>query len=77
MNQALQLEVLIDLFLKLTKCILAMLHQLYPLITIEKSYLQTFPPNFVFEGSKTDLEQMIGNAVPVKLAEYVARCIVQ
>lgn len=51
--------------------------QLRPLTTIERSYLQTFPPNFVFEGSKTDLEQMIGNAVPVKLAEYVARCIVQ
>lgn len=51
--------------------------QLRPLTTIERSYIQTFPPNFTFEGSKTDLEQMIGNAVPVKLAEYVARCIVQ
>ena len=45
--------------------------------SIERSYIQTFPHNFIFEGSKTDLEQMIGNAVPVKLAEYVARCIVQ
>ena len=51
--------------------------QLRPLTTLERSYIQTFPPNFIFEGSKTDLEQMIGNAVPVKLAEYVARCIVQ
>jgi DNA (cytosine-5)-methyltransferase 1 len=48
-----------------------------PLTTIERSYIQTFPPTFVFQGAKTDLEQMIGNAVPVKLAEYVARCIAQ
>lgn len=51
--------------------------QLRPLTTIERSYIQTFPPSFVFEGCKTDLEQMIGNAVPVKLAEYVAQCLVQ
>ena len=38
----------------------------------ERSYLQTFPKNFIFWGSKTNIEQMIGNAVPVKLAEYVA-----
>jgi DNA (cytosine-5)-methyltransferase 1 len=49
--------------------------ELRPLTTIERSYLQTFPHNFIFEGSKTDLEQMIGNAVPVKLAEYVAKSI--
>jgi len=46
-----------------------------PLTTIERSYLQTFPDNFLFHGSKTDIEQLIGNAVPVKLAEYVARCL--
>lgn len=51
--------------------------QVRPLTTIERSYLQTFPKDFIFEGSKTDLEQMIGNAVPVKLAEYVAGCIQQ
>ncbi len=45
---------------------------LRPLTTIERSYLQTFPKSFIFEGSKTALEQMIGNAVPVKLAEFVA-----
>ncbi|HBL10425.1 MAG TPA: DNA (cytosine-5-)-methyltransferase [Cyanobacteria bacterium UBA11162] len=50
---------------------------LRPLSTLERSYIQTFPRNFIFEGSKTDLEQMIGNAVPVKLAEYVARCLLQ
>ena len=46
-----------------------------PLTTLERSYLQTFPKGFHFTGSKTDLEQMIGNAVPVKQAEYIARCI--
>lgn len=48
---------------------------LRPLTTRERSYIQTFPENFIFAGSKTDLEQMIGNAVPVKLAEYVAKCL--
>lgn len=43
----------------------------------ERSYIQTFPENFVFEGNKTNVEQAIGNAVPVKLAEYVARCILE
>ena len=43
----------------------------------ERSYLQTFPEDFVFEGNKTNVEQAIGNAVPVKLAEYVARCILE
>ena len=46
-----------------------------PLTTIERSYIQTFPDTFIFNGSKTDLEQIIGNAVPVKLGEYVANCI--
>lgn len=47
------------------------------LTTKERSYIQTFPENFVFNGSKTDVEQAIGNAVPVKLAEYVANCILE
>lgn len=51
------------------------LSTLRPLTTIERSYLQTFPKEFVFEGTKTNLEQMIGNAVPVNLAKYVAKAI--
>ncbi|MEZ4987389.1 MAG: DNA cytosine methyltransferase [Saprospiraceae bacterium] len=43
-----------------------------PLTTIERSYIQTFPKGFIFRGSKTNLEQIIGNAVPVKLGEFVA-----
>jgi DNA (cytosine-5)-methyltransferase 1 len=46
-----------------------------PLTTIERSYLQTFPKGFKLQGTKSELEQMIGNAVPVKLAEYVANKI--
>lgn len=45
------------------------------LSTKERSYLQTFPHNFIFEGSKSNLEQMIGNAVPVKMAQYIAERI--
>lgn len=41
----------------------------------ERSLIQTFPKDFIWEGSKTSLNQIIGNAVPVKLAEYVANCI--
>ena len=37
--------------------------------------IQTFPKDFKFLGNKTDMEQMIGNAVPVNLARYVGECI--
>ncbi len=48
-----------------------------PLTTQERSLIQTFPINFHFEGSKTSMEQMIGNAVPVNLGHYVGTCIQQ
>ncbi len=48
-----------------------------PLTTIERSYIQTFPKTFQFTGSKTEIEQMIGNAVPVNLGRYVAVAIRQ
>lgn len=51
------------------------LSKIRPLTTIERSYLQTFPQDFKFHGTKTNLEQMIGNAVPVNLAEFVAKGI--
>lgn len=42
----------------------------------ERSWIQTFPKDFDWgEGSKTNLNQAIGNAVPVKLAEYIAKCL--
>lgn len=50
------------------------------LSVIERAHIQTFPINFNFDGlgiGRSDLDQMIGNAVPVRLAEYVARCLSQ
>lgn len=46
-----------------------------PLTTKERSLIQTFPADYHFEGNKTDIEQMIGNAVPVNLAKYVASVV--
>lgn len=46
-----------------------------PLTTLERSMIQTFPRTFKFLGSKTDMEQMIGNAVPVNLAKFVGDSI--
>ncbi len=46
------------------------------LSTVERSYLQTFPKGFIFNGTKSTLEQMIGNAVPVKMAEFIAKQII-
>lgn len=47
------------------------------LTTKERSYIQTFPESFQFVGSKSAIEQAIGNAVPVKMAEYIARHIIE
>lgn len=41
----------------------------------ERSMIQTFPEDFDFEGTKTNMEQMIGNAVPVNLGYFVADAI--
>lgn len=46
-----------------------------PLTTHERAQVQTFPPEFTFIGTKTDKEQLIGNAVPVKLAEFVGQAV--
>lgn len=43
----------------------------------ERSLIQTFPKEFEFFGTKTDVNQMIGNAAPVKMAEYVAKATLQ
>ena len=45
------------------------------LTTLERSLIQTFPATFKWCGTKPDTEQMIGNAVPVKLAEYVGNAL--
>lgn len=38
----------------------------------ERARVQTFPKGYVFEGTKSVQNQLIGNAVPVKLAEFIA-----
>lgn len=45
------------------------------LTTRERAMVQTFPADYTFVGPATAQEQMIGNAVPVRLAEYVARAV--
>ena len=50
---------------------------LRPLTTLERSLVQTFPSNFKWVGSKTDREQMVGNAVPVNLGTYVAKALIE
>lgn len=41
----------------------------------ECAILQTFPDDFVFEGSTSNMYKQIGNAVPVLLAEKIANII--
>lgn len=52
------------------------LQKIRPLTFQERSLIQTFPEDFIWAVKrKSDVEQMIGNAVPVKLAEFVANAI--
>lgn len=41
----------------------------------ERSMIQTFPEDFKFTGSKTTVNQIIGNAVPVKLSEFIGNIL--
>ncbi|MDJ0376440.1 DNA cytosine methyltransferase [Cryobacterium sp. PH31-L1] len=43
--------------------------------TEQRARIQTFPSSFIWEGPKTHVEQLIGNAVPVKLAEFIGRYV--
>ena len=45
------------------------------LTTKERSLIQTFPDDFKWSGSKTEQEQIIGNAVPVNLAAFVGNAV--
>lgn len=49
------------------------LSEVRPLTTKERARIQTFPKTFRLIGNKTETEQIIGNAVPVELAAYVAK----
>ncbi len=48
---------------------------LHVLSAKERALIQTFPVDYKWIGSKTDIEQMIGNAVPVKLAQFIGETI--
>ena len=51
------------------------LSKVHVLTTKERSYIQTFPESFKFVGTTSSIEQAIGNAVPVKMAEFIAKVI--
>ena len=47
-------------------------------ITIkEAAKIQTFPDNYIFKGNKGSIYTQIGNAVPCKLAEAVAKAVIE
>ena len=46
-----------------------------PLTTSERAKIQTFPEDFRFVGARTNVEQMIGNAVPPLLGKYIASAL--
>ena len=52
------------------------LSKVHVLTTKERGYIQSFPESFEFVGTTSSIEQAIGNAVPVKMAEYVAKAII-
>ena len=45
------------------------------LTTYERARIQTFPPNFRWHGSKTTVNQLIGNAVPPNLATAIGAAV--
>lgn len=51
------------------------LSKVHVLTTKERSLIQSFPDSFEFIGTTSAIEQAIGNAVPVKMAEFIAKGI--
>lgn len=43
----------------------------------ERARIQTFPTFHTFEGTRTDIDMMVANAVPTRLAAHVAGAIMQ
>lgn len=48
---------------------------LRPLTTKERSRIQTFPADWELIGNKSDIEQIVGNAVPCALGEFVGTAL--
>lgn len=53
------------------------LKKVRPLTTPERALIQGFNEGFEFIGSKTNIEQLIGNAVPVSLAQIVGSALLE
>ncbi len=53
------------------------LSKVRPLTTEERALIQGFGADFKFVGSKTNIEQVIGNAVPVGLAQIVGSALLE
>lgn len=51
-------------------------YEIRPLTIRESARIQTFPDSYQFCGSLTAQYKQIGNAVPVKLAEYIGKSII-
>lgn len=48
-----------------------------PITHLEAARLQTFPNDFVWCGSKIEIARQIGNAVPPRLGEAIARSVLE
>lgn len=48
-----------------------------PITHREAALIQTFPPDYLWCGSKIDIARQIGNAVPVKLASAIAASVLE
>lgn len=48
-----------------------------PLQILEYSRIQTFPDDYIFEGSVNQIYKQIGNAVPVKLSKAIAKQVIK
>ena len=45
------------------------------LTTAQRAMIQTFPADYKWHGSRTAQEQMIGNAVPVNLGQFIGQAV--
>lgn len=48
-----------------------------PITLREAAAIQTFPSDYKFVGTRSEIERQIGNAVPVKMAASIARTILE